>query len=190
MINVWLVLIQVSNWFKNRRQRDRTPGSRGWVIFIHDHFMYIIARKLLTISSLFVTDKNSYILSTHFRVYLLSQLLPPTFRINFQFFSPTPLASPRPWLEIKHIFGLRFYWIQIKLSRQGYNVMPINHEVFCQCNLKYFLFTNESRHALLLCNHASDNLTAARWRYPAQCSAHILNIINLTDILDLGDILQ
>ena len=22
---------QVSNWFKNRRQRDRTPGSRRWV---------------------------------------------------------------------------------------------------------------------------------------------------------------
>ena len=23
---------QVSNWFKNRRQRDRTPGSRRWVL--------------------------------------------------------------------------------------------------------------------------------------------------------------
>ena len=118
-------------------------------------------------------------------IYCLSYYLQHSGSI-FNFFSPTPLASPRPWLEIKLIFGLRFYWIQIELSRQGYNVMPINHEVFCQCNLKYFLFTNESRHALLLCNHASDNLTAARWRYPA----HILNIINLTDILDLGNILQ
>ena len=24
-----LTLTQVSNWFKNRRQRDRTPGMRG-----------------------------------------------------------------------------------------------------------------------------------------------------------------
>jgi hypothetical protein len=26
-----LTLTQVSNWFKNRRQRDRTPGLRGYV---------------------------------------------------------------------------------------------------------------------------------------------------------------
>ena len=28
-----LTLTQVSNWFKNRRQRDRTPNCRGWDIF-------------------------------------------------------------------------------------------------------------------------------------------------------------
>ena len=27
-----LTMTQVSNWFKNRRQRDRTPNCRGYVI--------------------------------------------------------------------------------------------------------------------------------------------------------------
>ena len=37
-----LTMTQVSNWFKNRRQRDRTPNCRGYVIlFIYIFILFI-----------------------------------------------------------------------------------------------------------------------------------------------------
>ena len=36
-----LTMTQVSNWFKNRRQRDRTPNCRGYVILFIYIFIYL-----------------------------------------------------------------------------------------------------------------------------------------------------
>ena len=36
-----LTMTQVSNWFKNRRQRDRTPNCRGDVILFIYIFIYL-----------------------------------------------------------------------------------------------------------------------------------------------------